>query len=126
MRGSFYLDNLKYALSSGNFFGFGLGTYEIVANQLPYIKTGVVGHVITPWNDYLGCMTSLGASALGVILGLFYYIGRTFRFLNDEEKALMCSLSIIPIGCFFHSFISFVNTGILCLVILAIYQIRNV
>lgn len=127
MRFDLYMEMLKAGLSSGSPFGYGLGTFRQVANQLQVVGHGTIGAILEPWNEYLGWLLEMGPIAVGIVVGMFYGVLNALKHIRDdaESVALYCSLATIPIGICFHSYTYFVNTGIISLVIFAMFHITK-
>jgi hypothetical protein len=129
MRVDLYMDMLSAGLSSGSFFGFGLGTFPQVADSLPVVKSlkyGAIGAIREPWNEYVGWLIETGPTApflmLGMFLGWTKYLRRK---LSAESAALLCAMFTIPFGILFHSYSYFVNTGVVCLILIAMFEVTK-
>lgn len=117
---------LKAALSNP-YHGYGLGTFSRVSPQVISKKaTYYIGVVDVPWCDYIGCMLTMGVGVLFIFFGLFKQTLRRFiRAPRSKElTAIFCSLSTIPIGIMFHSYMNYINVGVICVALFALYDIK--
>src|SRR3990167_773224 len=115
----------KVALSNP-WFGYGPGTFRHIVPQVKEIDTGWLGGLDVTWNDYLGCALEIGFISILIVFGIFRDTFRKFlRSDSPEVIALFCSLATIPIGIFFHSYMNYINIGVLCMALYVIFQIKT-
>lgn len=117
---------LKTALSNPHR-GYGLGSFAQVSRQVMK-KEGLeqIGLVDVTWNDYLGCAIEMGIWVWFIFFGLFRQT--ILRFRNSlkphEITALFCSLSTIPIGIMIHSYMNYINVGVICVALFSAFEIK--
>ena len=115
-----------FKVSLGNpYFGYGPGTFKHIVTQVKEIDTADLGGLDVTWNDYLGCALELGFFSILIMFGI---VRRTFReFLRSDSPevlAIFSSLVTIPLGALFHSYMCYMNIGIICIALYVIYQIK--
>ena len=105
--------------------GYGLGTFPQISQQIQS-KEGIdmMGIVDVTWNDYLGCSLEMGVFVFFIFFGLFKQTLMRFAqaVKTKELSAIFCSLMTIPIGIIFHSYMNYINVGVICVVMFVLFE----
>lgn len=117
---------LKAALSNP-YHGYGLGTFKHVTAQIysPEI-VNKIGWIDVPWNDPIGCMLEMGVCVLFIFFGLFKQTFVRFSHMtkSKDNVAIFACLSTIPIGIMFHSYMNYINVGVICVALFSMFEIK--
>lgn len=112
---------------SNPFHGYGLGTFKYITPKvIDPVTFDRIGWVDVTWNDYLGCSLEMGLGILFIFFGLFKQtiVRFTKSHKSNEITALFCSLATVPIGIMFHSYMNYINVGVICIALFALLDIK--
>ena len=107
------------------FIGQGIGCFPYLEKELRYDYD--LGNIDNPFNDYIERAIEMGVGILFLIAGLYWYVWKRFRdsIKSNELIGIMGALVTIPIGIFFHTYVKYPNLFVMCILLLALFEIKS-
>jgi len=107
--------------------GYGLGSFKFVSQKAMSPEAmDLIGWVDVPWCDYSGCTVEMGIAILFIFFGFFEDTLKRFKasIKTKESYALFASLCTVPIGMIFHSYMNYINVGVICVALFSLLEIK--
>jgi len=109
------------------YFGYGLGTWQVVIPQVKEIDHDRIGLIDVTWCDPLGCALELGL--ISVFLMFCFFRAEVRKFIQSRKDlelvSLFGSLITISLGMLFHSYMNYINISVFCVLMYCVYRIKQ-